>query len=84
MRLVLQMLSHPVSNPNMLLSSTVYFNSIIHIKGYLCYKTKTESVLSKGQVKNFFLFRRKVIFRSQDIQVFVVLAILRFSKFVMS
>ena len=53
-------------------------------KSYLRYKTITsQNVLSEAQVKNF-LFRRKVMFRSQDIQVFVFLTILRFSKSVMS
>ena len=55
------------------------------LKSYLRYKTITpQSVLSEAQVKNFFLFRRKIMFRSQDIQVFVVLAIPRFSKSVTS
>ena len=41
------------------------------LKGYLRYKTITlQNVLSEAQVKNF-LFRRKVMFLSQDIQVFV-------------
>ena len=40
-------------------------------KGYLRYETTTpQNVLSEAQVKNF-LFRRDVMFRSQDIQVFV-------------
>ena len=53
-------------------------------KGYLRYKTITpQSELSEAKVKNFF-FRRKVTFRSQDIQVSVVLAIPRFTKSVMS
>ena len=46
------------------------------IKRYLHYKTITsENVPSKAQIKNF-LFRRKIMFRSQDIQVFVFLTIL--------
>ena len=50
------------------------------IKGYLCYKTITlQSVLSEAQIKIFF-FCGEVMFRSQDIQIFVVLAILQFSK----
>ena len=45
------------------------------LKGHLRYKAITpQSVLSEGQVKNF-LYCRKAMFCSQDIQVFVVLAI---------
>ena len=41
------------------------------VKGYLRYKTITsQNVSSEAQIKNF-LFRRKIMFRSQDIQVFV-------------
>ena len=44
-------------------------------KGYLCYKTITsQNVSSEAQVK-YFLFRRKVMFHSQDIQVFVFLTV---------
>ena len=47
----------------------------IDIKDYLCYKTITsQNVPSKAQIKNY-LFRRKIVFRSQDIQVFVFLTI---------
>ena len=42
-------------------------------KGYLRYKTTTsQNVPTDTQVKNI-LFHRKVLFRSQDIQVFVFL-----------
>ena len=42
-------------------------------KGYLRYKTtNSQNVPTDTQVKNF-LFHRKVLFRSQDIQVFVFL-----------
>ena len=45
------------------------------LKGYLCYKTITsQNVSYEAQVKNF-LFRRKFMFCSQDIQVFVYLTI---------
>ena len=45
------------------------------IKGYLRYKTiSSQNVPSEPQIKNF-LFRRKVMFRSQDFQVFVFLTI---------
>ena len=45
------------------------------LKGYLRYKTITsQNVSSEAQIKNF-LFRRKIMFRSQDIQVFVFLNI---------
>ena len=44
------------------------------LRGYLCYKTITsQNVPSKAQIKDF--FRRKIMFRSQDIQVFVFLTI---------
>ena len=46
------------------------------LQGYLCYKTITsQNVPSKAQIKNF-LFRRKIMFRSQDIQVFVFLTMI--------
>ena len=46
------------------------------VKGYLRYKTITsQNVPSKAQIKNF-LFRRKIMFRSQDIQVFVFLTMI--------
>ena len=45
------------------------------LKGFLCYKTITSRIVpSEAQVKIFF-FRSKVMFRSQDIQVFVFLTI---------
>ena len=45
------------------------------IKGYLHYNTITpQNVLSGAQVKTF-LFRRKIMFHSEDNQVFVFLAI---------
>ena len=51
--------------PNNLNISKVLF------KGYLRYKMITsQNVSSEAQIKNF-LFRRKIMFRSQDIQVFV-------------
>ena len=50
-------------------------------KGYLCYKTITpQNVLSARNRLRIFLFCRKVIFHSQGIQVFVLLAIPRFRK----
>ena len=45
------------------------------LKGYLRYKIITsQNVLCEAQIKNF-LFRGKIMFRSQDIQVFVFLTI---------
>ena len=42
------------------------------LTGYLRYKTITsQNVLSEPQVRNF-LFHRKFMFRSQDIQVFYI------------
>ena len=56
----------------------------LQFNGYLRYKTITsQSVSSKAQVKNF-LYRRKVFFRSQDMQVFVFLTIPRSTKSVTS
>ena len=50
-------------------------------KDYLHYKTITsQNVSSEAQVKNFFLLCRKVMFYSQDIQVFVFLTIPWFIK----
>ena len=44
---------------------------IYSVKGYLCYKMITfQNLLSEAQVKNF-LFRRKIMFCSQEIQNFV-------------
>ena len=54
------------------------------IKGYLCYKTITPQICCLRHSLRIFLFRRKVMFRSRDIQVFVFLAIPQFSKSVMS
>ena len=52
------------------------------LKGYLCYKTITsQNELYEEQVK-IFLFHRKVMFHSQDIQVLLFLAIPWFTKFV--
>ena len=54
------------------------------LKGYLCNKTITsQNVSSEGYVKNFFILQ-KVMFLSQDIQVFVFLAIPKSAKFVTS
>ena len=44
---------------------------ICAVKGYLCYKTITSQDVSFKARVNFFLFRRKVMFCSQDIQAFV-------------
>ena len=53
-------------------------------KDYLHYKTITSQIVpSETQIKNF-LFRRKIMFRSQDIQVFVFLTNPWFTKLVMS
>ena len=54
------------------------------LKGYLHYKMIiSQNVSSKEQLKIFFSFR-KVMFRSQDIQVFVFLPITWFTKSVTS
>ena len=48
---------------------------IMALKGYLRYKTITsQNVSSEAQIKNFFCVV-EIIFRSQDIQVFVFLTI---------
>ena len=48
---------------------------ILFVKGYLRYKMMTfRNLPSEAQVKNI-LFHRKVMFRSQDIQVFVLLIV---------
>ena len=53
-------------------------------KGYLRYKAIiSQNVPSKAQIKNF-LFRRKIMFRSQDVQVFLFLTIPWFTKSVSS
>ena len=45
-------------------------------KGHLRYKTVTsQNVSSEAQRQRIFLFHRKVMFRSRDIQVFVFLTI---------
>ena len=45
------------------------------LKGHLCHKTITyQNVSSEAQVKNFFICG-KVMFCSQDVQVFVFLTI---------
>ena len=47
-------------------------NLTLVIKSYLRQKTITsQNVSSEAQVKNCFLYRREVMFRSHDIQVFV-------------
>ena len=60
--------------------------SFIHkkIKGYLRYKTITSQMCHLRHRLIIFLFYRKVMFRSQDIQVFVFLTILWFIKSVTS
>ena len=47
-------------------------------KGYLCYRTHFENILKMCHMRHrlgIFLFRRKVIIYSQDIQVFLFLII---------
>ena len=56
----------------------------IFFKGYLCYKTITSQYMSLWHRLRIFLFHRKVMFRSQDIEVFVFLTIPRSTKSVMS
>ena len=47
-----------------------------YLEGYLRYKMITpQSVSSEAQVKNFFYFVEKIMFYSQDIQIFVFLTI---------
>ena len=47
----------------------------MHVKGYVRYKTITsQNVPSEAQIKNIFI-SNKIMFRSQDIQVFVFLSI---------
>ena len=53
------------------------------LKSYLYYGNSSKCVIW-GTVLDFFLFRRKIMFRSQDMQVFVFLVIRRFSKSVTS
>ena len=43
------------------------------LKGYLCYKMITSQMCHLRNRFRIFLFRKKIIFRSQDIQVFVFL-----------
>ena len=64
---------------NFLKLRNFYFELVL-LKGYLRYETITfQTVPSEEQVKNF-LRQRKVMFCCHDIQVFVFLAILWFSK----
>ena len=64
-------------------SSTYNFNcERLYFKGYLCYKMITSQNV-KHRLR-IFLFRRKVMFHSQDIQVFVLLTIPWFTKSVAS
>ena len=58
-----------------------FFNDI---KGYLNYKMITSQNVSLEAQVRFVLFCRKVIFLSQDIQVFVFLIIPLFTKSVTS
>ena len=52
------------------------FYSGVFIKDYLRYKTiSSQNGSSEAKVKNFLIFFRKVMFRSQDIQVFGFLTI---------
>ena len=53
------------------------------LKSYLHYKSTSQNMSSEAQVKNLFIYR-KVMFRSQNIQVFVFLTITRSTKSVMS
>ena len=53
------------------------------IKSYLCYKRITSQNMCHLRHRlRIFLFNRKVMFRSRDIQVFVILTILWFIKYV--
>ena len=54
------------------------------IKGYLRYKTIASQMFHFRHRLRIFLFRWKVMFRSQDIQVFVFLTIPKSTKSVMS
>ena len=55
------------------------------VKSYLCYKTiNSQNVPSAAQFKRIFWFYRKVVFCSQDIQIFVFLTIQCFNNFVTS
>ena len=50
------------------------------LKSYLHYESITsQNISSEAQVKNLFIYR-KVMFHSQDIQVFVFLTITRSTK----
>ena len=51
------------------------FKITVGIRGYFCYKMITSQNVSAEHRLIFFLFRRKVMFCSQDIQVFVFLTI---------
>ena len=49
---------------------------VYYLKGYIRYKTITsQNVSFEAQIKNF-LFRSKIMFHSQDIQVFLFFTIL--------
>ena len=60
------------------------FLTKILLKGYLCCKMITSQNMSSEAQVNKFLFRRKIMFCSQDIQVFVFLTSPWFTKSVMS
>ena len=61
-----------------------FVSSLREFKDYVHYKTIiSQNVLFEAQIKNF-LFFGKVMFRSQDIQVFVFLTISWFTKSVTS
>ena len=56
-------------------------------KGYLCYRTHFDNILKMCHMRHrlgIFLFRRKVIIYSQDIQVFFISDHPMISKSVMS
>ena len=59
-------------------------NFWLSLKGYLHYKTITSQNASFQAKVTIFLFRRKIIFGSQDIQGFVFLTIPWFTKYVTS
>ena len=61
-----------------LFSNSSFIFGILLIKGYLCYKLF--KICHLRHMLRIFLFHRKVMFRSQDIQVFVFLLIPRFTK----
>ena len=57
---------------------------IMLLKGYLRYKTITSQTVSFEVQLRTFLFLRKVMFRSEDLQVFVFLTVPWFTKSVTS